>query len=78
MTLAQGLVLVCAALLGLLSRQDAVRAYAVRAVAHTSLLLRQRRKGRHAQAVSRPHLSWRAGNHVAFTDQPDTELEATA
>lgn len=72
------LVVVCAALLGLLCRQNNVRAYMRRAVSNGLLLLRQRRKGRHARAIPKRHLAWPKGNHVAFTDKPDELSEAAA
>lgn len=76
MTLAQGLVLVCAALLGLLGRQDAVRIYVSHSLTYSLERLRRGRRGRHAQALSRPHLRRRSGNHVAFTDKTTEHANA--
>lgn len=62
------LTLALAAAIGLLCRQDNVRAPAVRARTGAAQWLRERRKGSHARAVPKPHLGWPKGNHVAFND----------
>lgn len=72
------LVWTLAAFVGLLCRQDSVRASTSHTLACALDAVRRRRRGKHARAIPRPRLAWPKGNHVAFTDPTPRPKEIAA